>query len=98
MTTELWEQDNFGKEHKCILPLEYKNMNYPYPICKLCYTGVSLFCASVNSAHVAYAGGTFCISCRPATIRWHTLVYVVIRRTYPKNFVHAQNFQRLPTY
>ena len=27
-------------------------MNYPYSIGKLCYTGVSLFCASVNSAHL----------------------------------------------
>ena len=34
--------------------------------------------------YVAYAGDTFCISYGHATIRWHTLVYVVIRRTCPK--------------
>ena len=34
--------------------------------------------------YVAYAGDTFSISYGHVTIRWHTLVNIVIRRTCPK--------------
>ena len=125
MTTELWEQDNFGKERKCILPLEYKNMNYPYSICKLCYTGVSLFCASVNSAHLLIGLSHYnvkrqrmptyekfrknvCVRCirwgyvlHKLRTRYHTLAYAGVRcntSNLSENFVHEQNFQRMPTY
>ena len=55
-------------------------------------------CSARTLVYVAYAGDTFFDK---LWARYHTLAYVGVRchtSNLSENFVHAHNFQRMPTY